>query len=111
VGLNPLQTQGLAAAAGQQHHIQQQQQSGGERFDIMSRKLTLGDFQRVRTLGTGTAHPLLVVVWQHVVANYCAHYHFSGTFARVCLVRPSHGTEADRGKVFALKILRKTEGG
>ncbi|KAK4453449.1 camp-dependent protein kinase catalytic subunit [Podospora aff. communis PSN243] len=85
VGLNPLQTQGLAAAASQQHHIQQQQsQSGGERFDIMSRKLTLGDFQRVRTLGTGT-------------------------FARVCLVRPSHGTEADRSKVFALKILRKTE--
>ncbi|KAK0633205.1 kinase-like domain-containing protein [Immersiella caudata] len=88
VGLNPLQTQGLAAAAaGQQHHLQQQQQQqqeSGERFDIMSRKLTLSDFQRVRTLGTGT-------------------------FARVCLVRPSHGTEADRSKVFALKILRKTE--
>jgi protein kinase A len=49
-----------------------------------SRKLTPADFRRVRTLGTGT-------------------------FARVVLVRPATGTEADRNKVFALKILRKTE--
>ncbi|EJT71007.1 AGC protein kinase [Gaeumannomyces tritici R3-111a-1] len=49
------------------------------------RKLQLGDFTRVRTLGTGT-------------------------FARVCLVRPSNPqTDAERAQVFALKILRKTE--
>lgn len=34
-----------------------------------------------------------------------------GTFARVCLVRLANPTnEAERNKVFALKILRKTEG-
>ncbi|ROW10559.1 hypothetical protein VMCG_01931 [Cytospora schulzeri] len=50
-----------------------------------SRKLRLDDFSRVRTLGTGT-------------------------FARVCLVRLSKPqNEAERTKVFALKILRKTE--
>ncbi|ROV95356.1 hypothetical protein VSDG_06013 [Cytospora chrysosperma] len=50
-----------------------------------SRKLRLDDFSRVRTLGTGT-------------------------FARVCLVRlASPQNEAERTKVFALKILRKTE--
>ncbi|KAI1779277.1 Pkinase-domain-containing protein [Hypoxylon cercidicola] len=47
-------------------------------------QLKLTDFQLVRTLGTGT-------------------------FARVCLVRPATGTEEDREKVFALKILRKAE--
>jgi protein kinase A len=85
MGLNPLQAQGLAAAS-QQHlqHQQQAPQEGDEHFDLRSRKLTLNDFARVRTLGTGT-------------------------FARVCLVRPSHGTEEDRRQVFALKILRKTE--
>lgn len=36
---------------------------------------------------------------------------YKGTFARVCLVRLSDPTnEAERTKVFALKILRKTEG-
>jgi len=89
MGLNPLQSQGLAAAtAGASQRLQLQHQQGGneeQQFDPGSRKLALSDFQRVRTLGTGT-------------------------FARVCLVRPSHGTEADRSQVFALKILRKTEG-
>ena len=33
----------------------------------------------------------------------------TGTFARVCLVRPASGTEEEREKVFALKILRKAE--
>lgn len=51
----------------------------------VQRKLQLSDFLKVRTLGTGT-------------------------FARVCLVRLSQpATAADRDKVFALKILRKTE--
>lgn len=50
-----------------------------------SRKLQLDDFAKVRTLGTGT-------------------------FARVCLVRlASPKNEAERTRVFALKILRKTE--
>lgn len=88
MGLNPLQAQGLVAGAGQQQHQHQHQQSqrdgGDEPFDLTTHKLGLEDFQRVRTLGTGT-------------------------FARVVLVRPSHGTEADRSKVYALKILRKTE--
>lgn len=47
-------------------------------------RLKLSDFSLVRTLGTGT-------------------------FARVCLVRPATGTDEDREKVFALKILRKAE--
>ena len=34
---------------------------------------------------------------------------FTGTFARVCLVRPADPDDAHRDKVFALKILRKTE--
>ncbi|KAK4240133.1 kinase-like domain-containing protein [Achaetomium macrosporum] len=92
-GLHPLQAAALRAASsgeqgqGQEQQQQQQQQQRAfddEPFDITSRKLSVGDFVRVRTLGTGT-------------------------FARVCLVRPSHGTEADRSKVYALKILRKTE--
>lgn len=50
-----------------------------------SRKLQLDDFAKVRTLGTGT-------------------------FARVCLVRLANPkNEAERTRVFALKILRKTE--
>ncbi|EAQ89731.1 hypothetical protein CHGG_06350 [Chaetomium globosum CBS 148.51] len=89
-GLHPLQVAAMRAAAnGQQQQQQQSQQSqqrdfNDEPFDVTSRKLTVSDLVRVRTLGTGT-------------------------FARVCLVRPSHGTEADRSKVYALKILRKTE--
>ncbi|TPX10665.1 uncharacterized protein E0L32_008399 [Thyridium curvatum] len=51
---------------------------------LSSPKLQLSDFKRIRTLGTGT-------------------------FARVCLVRPASQNDADRNKVFALKILRKTE--
>ena len=34
----------------------------------------------------------------------------SGTFARVWLVRLANPAEADRQKVFALKVLRKVEG-
>ncbi|KAK0729889.1 kinase-like domain-containing protein [Lasiosphaeris hirsuta] len=58
--------------------------NGEAPLDLASRKLTLSDFQKVRTLGTGT-------------------------FARVVLVRPAHGTEEDRSRVYALKMLRKTE--
>ncbi|KAK3694262.1 kinase-like domain-containing protein [Podospora appendiculata] len=93
-GLHPLQAQGLLASQHQskpqqQQHQQppQQHQNNGEagnHFELDSRKLALSDFQRVRTLGTGT-------------------------FARVVLVRPAYGTEAERSQVFALKILRKTE--
>jgi len=86
-GLHPLQAAALrAAAAASAHPPQQPPQKGPEDqpFDVASQKLSLTDLVRVRTLGTGT-------------------------FARVCLVRPSHGTEADRSKVYALKILRKTE--
>ncbi|KAK4211720.1 kinase-like domain-containing protein [Rhypophila decipiens] len=92
-GLHPLQAQGLHAAQRQHQQQQQQKQQQGqnqqphedvEPFDVQNRHLTINDFVRVRTLGTGT-------------------------FARVVLVRPSHGTEAERSKVYALKILRKTE--
>jgi protein kinase A len=82
-GLHPIQIK----AQSQQH---QQQQSGSvpdgpSLSQIASeRRLAVADFKRVRTLGTGT-------------------------FARVCLVRPATGTEADRNSVYALKILRKTE--
>ena len=33
-----------------------------------------------------------------------------GTFARVCLVKPIDAPTDDRDSVYALKILRKTEG-
>ncbi|KAL2884965.1 cAMP-dependent protein kinase catalytic subunit PRKX [Ceratocystis lukuohia] len=46
--------------------------------------LNTEDFHLIRTLGTGT-------------------------FARVCLVRPAVENETNRGRVYALKILRKTE--
>ncbi|KAK1780005.1 kinase-like domain-containing protein [Copromyces sp. CBS 386.78] len=114
-GLHPLQAKGLLAAA-QQRQQQQQAQSQpqlhpcmlsqhnsyqndqrrndpsqtrqnnntGGGFDMATRKPQLSDFHRVRTLGTGT-------------------------FARVVLVRPANGTDIDRQKVYALKILRKTE--
>ncbi|KAH7037398.1 kinase-like domain-containing protein [Microdochium trichocladiopsis] len=58
-------------------------QHEGER-EAEQEKLKLSDFNLVRTLGTGT-------------------------FARVCLVRPARGTDEDKEKVFALKILRKAE--
>ncbi|KAH7358190.1 camp-dependent protein kinase catalytic subunit [Plectosphaerella cucumerina] len=51
---------------------------------IASRKLTTHDFRIIRTLGTGT-------------------------FARVCLVKPVNPCEDEKKEVFALKILRKTE--
>ncbi|KAK3954352.1 kinase-like domain-containing protein [Pseudoneurospora amorphoporcata] len=114
-GLHPLQAKGLLAAA-QQRQQQQQAQSQpqlhpcmlsqhnsyqndqrrndasqirqnnntGGGFEMATRKPQLSDFHRVRTLGTGT-------------------------FARVVLVRPANGTDIDRQKVYALKILRKTE--
>ncbi|KAK4660437.1 cytochrome c oxidase subunit 1 [Podospora pseudocomata] len=85
-GLHPLMAAAAANAAKQQQQQSQQRINARDQepFDLTSKKLSLADFSRVRTLGTGT-------------------------FARVCLVRPSHGTEADRNKVYALKILRKTE--
>ncbi|KAA8633234.1 hypothetical protein SMACR_01361 [Sordaria macrospora] len=114
-GLHPLQAKGILAAA-QQRQQQQQAQSQpqlhpcmlsqhnsyqndqrrhdpsqtqqnnntGGGFEMATRKPQLSDFHRIRTLGTGT-------------------------FARVVLVRPANGTEIDRQKVYALKILRKTE--
>ncbi|EEY16065.1 protein kinase DC2 [Verticillium alfalfae VaMs.102] len=47
-------------------------------------QLSSHDFRIIRTLGTGT-------------------------FARVCLVRPVNPSEEEKKEVFALKILRKTE--
>ncbi|CAG8984271.1 hypothetical protein HYALB_00010696 [Hymenoscyphus albidus] len=49
-----------------------------------SKRLSVKDFELVRTLGTGT-------------------------FARVWLVRLANASEEDRDKVFALKVLRKVE--
>lgn len=114
-GLHPLQAAALRAAANAQQQQAQQPQQPPQRtfddepFDVTSRKLTLRDFVRVRTLGTGTS----LVSRDLAPTRPCACRLLpscSGTFARVCLVRPSHGTEADRSKVYALKILRKTEG-
>ncbi|KAK1833110.1 camp-dependent protein kinase catalytic subunit [Podospora conica] len=105
--LNPLQSLGLAAAANQhvQHQQQQQHYPPETPFDLYGRKLTLNDFHKVRTLGTGT--PPLPPASPRNHANPPSHH--PGTFARVCLVRPAYGTDADRARVFALKILRKTE--
>ncbi|SPQ19515.1 4c0aa34d-c625-433f-ab30-56b406ac204d [Thermothielavioides terrestris] len=83
-GLHPLQTAPVKAAGSGQEPTQKKNILDDKPFDIGAGRLSASDFVRVRTLGTGT-------------------------FARVCLVRPSHGTEADRSKVYALKILRKTE--
>ncbi|KAI1500662.1 kinase-like domain-containing protein [Biscogniauxia marginata] len=60
------------------------QGSAGQRVPPQHQRLKLTDFALVRTLGTGT-------------------------FARVCLVRPAVGSDEEREKVFALKILRKAE--
>lgn len=86
-GLHPVQAQGLMAAANSKHsdgNHNQAPSSASTTPILPNRKLTPADFQRVRTLGTGT-------------------------FARVCLVRPVNGSEAGRNSVYALKILRKTE--
>jgi protein kinase A len=50
-----------------------------------SKTLSLSDFELVKTLGTGT-------------------------FARVWMVKLANPKEEDREKVFALKVLRKSEG-
>lgn len=61
-GLHPLQAQGLHAAQRQHQQQQQQLQPPGqnqqpaedvEPFDVKNAHLTLNDFVRVRTLGTG----------------------------------------------------------
>lgn len=62
-GLNPLQSRGLAAAAAASQHVQLQQQQQQQQhypetsFDLYGRKLTLNDFHKVRTLGTGKLPP------------------------------------------------------
>ncbi|RYP24242.1 hypothetical protein DL765_000737 [Monosporascus sp. GIB2] len=61
-----------------------QDNGGQEKVPPRHQQLSRGDFKLVRTLGTGT-------------------------FARVCLVRPASGAEEEHEKVFALKILRKAE--
>lgn len=90
-GLHPIQAKAqaqqqqqslLASASSPAHQNTSAEQSLAKL--AASRKLNLSDFHRVRTLGTGT-------------------------FARVCLVRPANASEADRNAVYALKILRKTE--
>jgi hypothetical protein len=56
-GLHPLQAAALRAASnGQQQHQQQQppqRDFDDEPFDVTSRKLSVSDFVKVRTLGTG----------------------------------------------------------
>ncbi|KAK4096035.1 kinase-like protein [Parathielavia hyrcaniae] len=64
-----------------QQHLQQPPQTG-KPFDVAFSKPVISDFVRVRTVGTGT-------------------------FARVCLVKPSHSRESDSRKLYALKIQRK----
>jgi hypothetical protein len=70
------------------------------------RNLRLDDFTRIRTIGEGT--------WNTILHENCTNLlqiYLTGTFARVCLVRlTSPKNKAERTKVFALKILRKTEG-
>ncbi|KAI0021393.1 protein kinase-like domain-containing protein [Xylariomycetidae sp. FL0641] len=58
--------------------------AGQQKVPPQHDRLKACDFNLVRTLGTGT-------------------------FARVCLVKPAKGSEEDREKVYALKILRKAE--
>lgn len=86
VGLNMDQSNGGRAAAkesaGQGQQLQSCQ-SATNSTNQQQRLLRLSDFRIVRTLGTGT-------------------------FARVCLVRPA-GSEEDSDQVYALKILRKAE--
>lgn len=55
-GLHPLQAKALLAASGGQQQQQQQQQRtvNEEPFDPSSGKLSVSDFVKVRTLGTGT---------------------------------------------------------
>ncbi|KAH9883210.1 protein kinase-like domain-containing protein [Xylariomycetidae sp. FL2044] len=62
----------------------QPQDAGQPKVPPQHQRLKLSDFALVRTLGTGT-------------------------FARVCLVRPASGSDEEREKVFALKMLRKAE--
>ncbi|GAW15526.1 hypothetical protein ANO14919_049390 [Xylariales sp. No.14919] len=59
-------------------------EDAGPKVPPQHQRVKLSDFALVRTLGTGT-------------------------FARVCLVRPVVGSDKDKEQVFALKILRKTE--
>ncbi|KAI1434833.1 camp-dependent protein kinase catalytic subunit [Xylaria sp. CBS 124048] len=59
-------------------------EDAGPNVPPQHQRVGLKDFNVVRTLGTGT-------------------------FARVCLVHLASGSDEDKEKVFALKILRKTE--
>lgn len=55
-GLHPLQAAALRAAQAQraqQQQPQQQRSVDSEPFDLTSKKLSLSDFCKVRTLGTG----------------------------------------------------------
>ncbi|KAI1300469.1 camp-dependent protein kinase catalytic subunit [Xylaria venustula] len=73
-----------AAGGASQHDGRPGSDDAGPKVPPQHQRVKLTDFSLVRTLGTGT-------------------------FARVCLVRPAVGSDKDKEQVFALKILRKSE--
>ncbi|KAI2639419.1 camp-dependent protein kinase catalytic subunit [Xylaria nigripes] len=73
-----------AGVSSSQQQDGQGNKDAGPKVPPQYQRVGVKDFTLVRTLGTGT-------------------------FARVCLVHPVNGSNEDRSKVYALKILRKTE--
>ena len=74
---------------------------------VASKQLRVGDFELIKTIGTGKSTQALLVS-NPICATQCLYC--TGTFARVwlsCLA----GSPKEGQKVFALKILRKVDSG
>lgn len=73
------------------------------RKSIPKQKLTIDDFELLKTLGTGAyGLRLIEFLFQRLICDV-------GTFARVWLVRWK-GAKEGESPVFALKVLRKADG-
>ncbi|MCJ1349231.1 hypothetical protein MMC31_007467, partial [Peltigera leucophlebia] len=73
-----------------------------QRLGLSSRQLGIKDFKLLKTIGTGRFYPLPPSSEKMVKME--------GTFARVWLSSlAGSNSEKDKGKVFALKILRKAD--
>jgi protein kinase A len=84
-----------------------QQDPRNKELGRSSKSLTVRDFELVRTLGTGAFFPRPQFSAEGTADGHrCV---FTGTFARVWLVRLANAAEEDRDKVYALKVLRKAE--
>jgi hypothetical protein len=96
--------------------------SGTGELGDSSKSLGVEDFELVKTLGTGRLGVLLSLILPAIpkeqlkcgpvmnTVTLLTSFHGVGTFARVWLAR-LRGHDGGNDKLYALKVLRKAEGG